>query len=80
MKALIVKLVKFYQLTVSPDKGIFVRRKNTCRFWPTCSEYLVEALDEYPWPKAIWLGARRILRCRPGGDWGYDPVPPLNKK
>ncbi len=69
-----------YQMTVSPDKGIFVKRRNTCRFWPTCSEYLIEALENYPWPQAMWLGLKRISRCRPGGGWGYDPVPLAGKK
>lgn len=45
-----------------------------CRYTPTCSEYAIEALEEYGY-KGIWLSIKRILRCNPWGSSGYDPVP-----
>lgn len=46
-----------------------------CRFRPTCSEYMIEAIDNYGIIKGIKLGLKRIKRCRPYGECGYDPVP-----
>lgn len=45
-----------------------------CRFTPTCSEYTIEAIEEYGVIKGIKLGIKRILRCRPHGGFGFDPV------
>lgn len=68
-----VILIKFYQKAISPFLG------NNCRYTPTCSQYMLEALNVYgPW-KGIYLGIKRILRCNPWGGSGYDPVPPKNK-
>ncbi len=47
-----------------------------CRFTPTCSEYMIEAINTYGALKGIKMGLKRIKRCRPYGDVGYDPVPP----
>ncbi|MCU0429389.1 MAG: membrane protein insertion efficiency factor YidD [Cytophagaceae bacterium] len=69
MKALLVMPVRLYQILLSP---LF---PNACRFTPTCSEYTAQAIQKHgPW-KGVWLGIRRISRCRPGGGHGYDPVP-----
>ena len=46
-----------------------------CRFTPTCSEYMIEAIYKFGIIKGIKLGIKRIKRCRPNGDYGYDPVP-----
>ena len=46
-----------------------------CRFTPTCSEYMIEALKKYGTIKGLHLGIKRILRCHPKGKYGYDPVP-----
>jgi len=46
-----------------------------CRFHPTCSAYAIEALQTHGAGRGGWLAAKRILRCRPGGATGYDPVP-----
>lgn len=48
---------------------------NMCRFTPTCSEYMIQSIERYGVIKGIKLGLKRIKRCRPGGDFGYDPVP-----
>lgn len=66
---LLLGLVRFYQLGISPFLG------SNCRYTPTCSAYMAEAIRKYgPW-KGLQLGLKRIGRCRPGGGSGYDPVP-----
>ena len=47
---------------------------NCCRFTPTCSEYTKQAINKYGAIKGLKLGIKRLLRCRPGGDFGYDPL------
>lgn len=47
----------------------------SCRFFPSCSQYTLEAVAKYGALKGAWLGARRILRCQPFSPGGYDPVP-----
>ncbi|NJP41688.1 membrane protein insertion efficiency factor YidD [Oscillospiraceae bacterium HV4-5-C5C] len=72
MKKLMIRMIRFYQRSISPLLG------PSCRFIPTCSEYAVEAIQKYGaikgGAKALW----RILRCNPFSKGGYDPVdPPL---
>ena len=74
MKTLLICLVKFYQKFISPVCS------GCCRYRPTCSEYMIEALKEHGVIKGTYLGIRRILRCHPWGGSGYDPVPKKNKK
>lgn len=64
-----ILLVRFYQLTISPWVG------SNCRYQPTCSSYMIEALKEHGLLKGLWLGTKRIGRCHPWGGHGYDPVP-----
>jgi putative membrane protein insertion efficiency factor len=62
-------LIKLYQNTVSrvlPD---------VCRFQPTCSHYALEAIRKYGLARGSWLAAKRIVRCNPFSEGGYDPVP-----
>lgn len=61
--------VFFYKRCISP------MLPSVCRFTPTCSQYMVDAVMKHGVLKGFWLGCRRILRCRPGGGYGYDPVP-----
>jgi len=65
----LIKLVKLYQKFLSPLVG------RSCRFQPTCSEYMIEALQTHGALKGLYLGIKRILRCHPWGGSGYDPVP-----
>ncbi len=61
-------IVKIYRLTLS---RIF---PNTCRFYPSCSEYSLEAFKKYNFFKASYLSSYRILRCNPFNPGGYDPL------
>ena len=65
------KIIQFYQKCVSPLIG----GRAACRFTPTCSEYTKQAIEKYGVFKGSILGIKRISRCRPGGGYGYDPVP-----
>ncbi|MDX2302574.1 MAG: membrane protein insertion efficiency factor YidD [Microscillaceae bacterium] len=66
----LIALVRFYQYAISPYTPA------ACRYHPTCSQYMVEALRIHGPFKGLWLGIRRIARCHPWGGEGYDPVPP----
>jgi putative membrane protein insertion efficiency factor len=70
LKKLLILLVRGYQLLLSPFLG------NNCRFYPSCSSYMIEAIEVHGVFKGLWLGTRRILRCHPYSDGGIDPVPP----
>ncbi len=69
MKKLLILLIQFYQVCISP------RHPGCCRFIPTCSAYAKEAIEKYGVIKGGKLAIKRILRCRPGKPGGYDPVP-----
>lgn len=70
MRRILMLLVRFYQVFLSPLKG-----GPTCRFYPTCSQYAYEALSKYGAVKGSYLAVRRVLRCHPFHPGGYDPVP-----
>ncbi len=61
--------IRFYRLFVSP---LF---PPACRFYPSCSEYALQAVQQYHVPKALFLIVKRILRCHPFHPGGYDPLP-----
>ena len=69
MKWLLVCLIHFYRIAISPFIG------NCCRFLPTCSEYGLEAVKKHGAVKGAWLAAKRVCRCHPFRKGGYDPVP-----
>ena len=64
-----VGLIRFYQDYISKLKG------PSCRFYPTCSQYAIEALRRHGAIKGGWLATKRLLRCHPWGGHGHDPVP-----
>ncbi len=70
MKHILIFLVKCYKKLISP---LF---KPCCRFYPTCSQYAIEALQLHGAVKGTYLSVRRILRCNPFCPGGADPVPP----
>lgn len=70
-KRIAIGLIRVYQAAISP----FVGGRAACRFVPSCSEYTRQSIEKYGAVRGMVLGARRILRCRPGGGFGYDPVP-----
>ncbi|MBC2576923.1 membrane protein insertion efficiency factor YidD [Peptostreptococcus russellii] len=63
-----VFLVRGYQKYISPLKG------PTCRFYPTCSQYSIQAFKKYGFLKGLWLTVRRISKCHPFHPGGYDPL------
>ncbi len=69
---ILIKFIKGYKYLISPLLG------NSCRYWPTCSEYSVEALKTYGLLKGSYLSLKRIFSCHPikllGGGEGFDPV------
>ena len=67
--ALLVALIRVYQWLVSPWLG------PACRFEPTCSRYAIEAVQRHGPVRGPWLSLKRLARCHPLGDHGYDPVP-----
>lgn len=69
MSRLLIGLIRFYQLAISPWLA------PRCRFVPSCSSYALEAVHKHGPGKGGWLAVRRVCRCHPWGGSGYDPVP-----
>ncbi|WP_330362587.1 membrane protein insertion efficiency factor YidD [[Clostridium] dakarense] len=65
---LCIYLVRFYQKFISPLKG------PTCRFYPTCSQYSLEAFKKYGFFKGMFLTIKRVSKCHPFHPGGYDPL------
>lgn len=68
MQRVVIALLRGYKLVVSP------LLPSACRYYPTCSEYMVEAIRKYGVLKGTWLGLKRLGRCHPFHEGGYDPV------
>ena len=68
MQTVLIALLRCYKRWVSP------MLPSACRFYPTCSEYMLEAIEKYGTARGVWLGARRLLRCHPFHEGGFDPV------
>jgi putative membrane protein insertion efficiency factor len=69
LKTALLALLCFYRSALSPAIP------SSCRFYPTCSAYAYEAVSQWGIRRGIWLAVRRVVRCRPFGSFGYDPVP-----
>jgi putative membrane protein insertion efficiency factor len=69
LKKVFIAFIRFYQLVISPLKP------PTCRFYPTCSHYGLEAVQRFGALKGGWLAIKRILKCHPFHPGGVDPVP-----
>ena len=70
LKKLLIFPIKLYKKYISPLLG------NHCRYRPTCSIYMIQAIEIHGAVKGLILGTWRILRCNPWSKGGYDPVPP----
>jgi putative membrane protein insertion efficiency factor len=68
MSKLLIGLIRGYQRWLSP------LLPPSCRYQPTCSQYTIEAIQLLGFLRGSWMGCRRILRCHPFGQGGYDPV------
>jgi uncharacterized protein len=68
MKRIVLLLIRIYHISIAP----FLPTE--CRYYPTCSAYMVEAIERYGVLKGMALGVKRILRCNPFFPGGYDPV------
>lgn len=74
LRQIFILPIRFYQLSISPILG-----PSKCRFQPTCSQYAIEAIQEWGILKGTWLGMKRIGKCHPWGPHGHDPVPKKDK-
>ncbi len=72
---ILIKLIRGYQVFLSPLKNALFGPSAKCRFTPTCSQYGLEAIRIHGVLKGGWLAFRRLLRCNPWGPFGPDPVP-----
>jgi uncharacterized protein len=78
MKKIILFLIKIYQFFL-PVRSIIGRfllfDQNTCRFRPTCSQYMIQAVSRYGIMRGGFIGIKRLVRCHPFNAGGFDPVP-----
>jgi putative membrane protein insertion efficiency factor len=67
-RAIVVASIDMYQRIISP------LLPSACRFYPTCSQYMRDAVERYGVAKGVWMGVRRLARCHPFHAGGFDPV------
>jgi uncharacterized protein len=68
MQRVLIDALRLYKLLISP------LLPSACRFYPTCSEYMMEAVQRHGAVRGVWLGLKRLGRCHPFHEGGYDPV------
>ena len=68
MRELVIGLLRLYKALISP------LLPSACRFYPTCSDYAREAVEKHGVPRGVWLGLKRLCRCHPFHQGGFDPV------
>jgi uncharacterized protein len=68
MQRILIIVLKGYKILISP------LLPSACRFYPTCSEYMMEAVSKHGAIRGIWMGLKRLGRCHPFHEGGYDPV------
>lgn len=71
MKKILIILIKGYQKWISP---IFSCVNIHCKFYPSCSQYMIQAIEKYGCIKGVILGMKRLLKCHPFAKGGYDPL------
>ena len=69
MKTIFLALIRAYQYLLRPMLG------SNCRFYPSCSDYAREAIEQHGALRGLWLAVRRVSRCHPYHPGGFDPVP-----
>ena len=74
MKRVLISLIRGYALLLSPFLG------NNCRYVPSCSAYMQEAIERFGAWRGLWLGLKRIGRCHPFHEGGYDTVPEADQQ
>lgn len=74
IKKIFMGIIRFYQIVISP------LTPPTCRFYPTCSHYGLEAINRFGPIKGSWLTIKRIVKCQPFHPGGFDPVPEKKEK
>lgn len=72
IRALLIGMIRIYRAVFSPWLG------RVCRFEPSCSRYMLEALQVHGFPRGFFMGIKRLCRCHPFHPGGYDPVPESN--
>ncbi len=72
MRKLVILPIRFYRYAISPMMA------SHCRFYPSCSAYAIEAIEQHGSLRGSWLAAKRLSRCHPWHPGGFDPVPPAS--